>query len=452
METAMEETSVIMPQDRSQKASPSWPGRAWTFYGVLAGVVLIVAGLVAGIWFLDPWHWRLKEDPTAAFHWQEAQKANAERDFDEARKHLLQYLEELPFNAEAHFEMARASRRSLDFRAWRQHLSQAGQLQWPQDQIDFEIQLYQAQTGEVWAVERRLLEALETRPEPEKELILEALAEGYLKNHSLIKVMELTRPWIENSPEDWLPHLYQANVQYVEGTRTKAIEEYRTVLKLNPDQSQAQLRLASSLMGDGQFKEALSRFESYLKENPRDPEGLFGLANCQYSLNQTAAARATLKELLGMAPDFVRALLLQAKVEDADDRPAEALRWLRRAERLAPRESDITHLMILVLQRLNQTEEAEKYITRQQEILNWHEQLIKLRKQLRRADTNADLHYQIGRLNMLLGRDDEAQEWFRRALRLQPSHAEALKALQELDERSGKLTPLPEKSGDPGKK
>jgi tetratricopeptide (TPR) repeat protein len=198
-------------------------------------------------------------------------------------------------------------------------------------------------------------------------------------------------------------------------------------------------------MGDGQFKEALSRYEAYLKENPRDPEGLFGLANCQYSLNQTTAARATLKELLARAPNFVRALLLQAKVKDADDQPAQALQWLRRAERLAPRESDITHLMILVLQRLNQTEEAEKYITRQQEILSWHDQLIKLRKQLRYDNTNADLHYQIGRLNMLLGRDDEAAEWFRRVLRLRPGHPEALKALQELDERSEKLPSPPEK-------
>ncbi len=98
-------------------------------------------------------------------------------------------------------------------------------------------------------------------------------------------------------------------------------------------------------------------------------------------------------------------------------------------------------------QRLNQTEEAEKYITRQQEILNWHDQLIKLRKQLRYDNTNAHLRYQIGRLNMLLGRDDEAAEWFRRVLRLQPGHAEALKALQELDERSEKLPPLPKKPG-----
>jgi hypothetical protein len=82
-------------------------------------VLTVLAG--GAIWFLDPWHWRLKEDPPAALHWRQAQKAIAERDFDEARKHLLKYLEELPFNAEAHFVMARASRRSLDFRGWRQH-------------------------------------------------------------------------------------------------------------------------------------------------------------------------------------------------------------------------------------------------------------------------------------------------------------------------------------------
>jgi tetratricopeptide (TPR) repeat protein len=420
---------------------------------VIVALVLVVAGLAGvGIYFLDPWHWRVKPDPTADYHWEEAQKAIAERDFDDARQHLLKYLEILPFNAEAHFEMARASRRGLDFRGWRHHLMEAGQLQWPQEQIDFELQLYQAQTGNVWVVEQTLLEALKTRPASEMELILEALAEGYLKNHSLVKIQELTGPWIERSPEDWLPHLYRGHVQYVEGTRDKAIEEYRTVLKLNPDQGQAQLWLAGALMDDGRFDESLSLYESFLRENAGNADGLYGLANCQHSLGKTADARATLKGLLAVSPDHLKALYLQAKVEFAEDKPAEALKWLRRAERLAPREWTITNMMVPILQRLNQTEEAEKYIKRQEEILKWHGQLTDLRKQLRRDDANANLRFQIGRLNMLLGRDDEALSWFQMVLRLQPDHAETLKALQELSDRSDKLAPPPEKPGETGRK
>jgi tetratricopeptide (TPR) repeat protein len=177
-------------------------------------------------------------------------------------------------------------------------------------------------------------------------------------------------------------------------------------------------------------------YEAYLQENPGDTNGLFGLANCQFSLSKTAAARAALKEILDVSKDDIKALFLQAKIEFADDKPAESLKWLRKAERLAPRESDITHTMIVVLQRLNRTEEAEKYVKRQQEILDLHDQLIKFRKQLRRDPGNAELRFQIGRINALLGRDDEAFEWFQTVLRLDPTHAETLKALEEWKERN----------------
>jgi len=339
--------------------------------------------------------------------------------------------------------MARTCRREhgpFYLAAWQQHLGEAAQLQWPKEQIDFEAQLHQAQRGDVWSVEPALVQGLETRPDAEVEMILEALAEGYLKNHTLAKLMELTDWWLDRFKNDWLPHLYRAQVNLREGSRTQAIEECRTVLKLNPDHNTAQLLLADALTGNGEFKEAQNLYESYLKENPGDANGLYGVAFCQFSLGKAAAARAALKETLDVSKDNFKVFFLQAKIEFADDKPEEALKWLRKAERLAPRESDITHTMIVVLQRLNRTEEAEKYVKRQQEILDSHDQLIKYRKQLRRDPFNVELRYQIGRLNMVLGRDDEAYEWFLMVLRLNPTHAETLKALQEWKERNPEAT------------
>jgi tetratricopeptide (TPR) repeat protein len=411
--------------------------RKWQFLFLLLGLALLGVGVV---YAMDPWNWRGGDRaPSAAFYWDEAHKAMEEREFGLAQQQLAKCLETWPLNAEAHFLMARACRREQGpfyLRPWQQHLIKAAQLEWPKEQINFEIQLQQAQMGDVWSVEGTLIEALKTKPASEVDMILEALAEGYLRNHSLAKILELTGPWIERSPEDWLPHLYRAHMQYREGSRTQAIEEYRTVLKLNPVHSGAQLLLAGALMDDGQFKEALAMYEAYLQENPGDTNGLFGLANCQFSLSKTAAARAALKEILDVSKDDIKALFLQAKIEFADDKPAESLKWLRKAERLAPRESDITNTMIVVLQRLNRTQEAEKYVKRQQEILELHDQLMKLRKQLRRDASNAELRYQIGKINADLGRDDEAHEWFQTALRLNPTHAETLKALEEWKERN----------------
>jgi predicted Zn-dependent protease len=399
--------------------------------------VLVLA--VLGVYALDPWGWRTKDrGPGPTYHWEEAQKAIKERDFDEGRKHLQEYLKIVPFNAEACFLLARTCRREQDFRSWRKQLFHASQLQWPQEQIDLEFRLQQAQIGDVWSVEQTLLQDLKAKSGEDAELILEALAEGYLKNRSVAHIIQLTGPWMEQFPDDWLPHFYRATIQYAEGSRRQAIEEYRTVLKLNPDHGLAQLLLAGALMDDGQFKEALHLYETYLKENSGDPTALYGVANCHFSLGESDETRKTLRDLLVASPSDVRALYLQAKVALTDDRPAEALTWLRKAERLAPQEPEITHMFIVVLQRLNRPEQAEKYVQIQEIILGRQEQLGKLRKQLRREPGNVELRFQLGRINMLLGRDNEAEAWFHMVLHLDANHVETRNALKELEERNGR--------------
>ena len=430
--TVMSPPAEIGPSSLKVGPRPN-AARRTVVFSLLGAVVL--AGLGAGVYILDPWHWRTAQsEPSAAVHWDKAQQAMDDREFALARDHLGKCLEILPFNAEAHFLIARAWRREQgpNYQGpWQRHLLQARELQWPQEQIDFESQLQRAQSGDVWSVEPTLLDGLTTRSSDEVEMTLEALAEGYLRNHSLAKLLELTAWWLDRFPDQWLPHLYRANLQAREGTRAKAILEFQTVLKLNPDHDAAKLSLADTLMDDGQLKEALALFEAYLKENPGDPNALYGVASCQFSLGKSAAARAALKQILSISKNSVKPMILQAKIDYADDQPAEALRWLRQAERLAPSEPDITHTMIICLERLHRTEEAEKYIKRQREILDLHDQLINFRKQVRREPFNVELRYQIGRLNMLLNRDDEAYEWFQMVLRLNPKHAETLKALEE---------------------
>jgi len=415
----------------------------------LLGVFILAA---VGVYALDPSRWRTtNREPSMAYHWEEAQKAIKERDFDEGRKHLQEYLKIVPFNAEACFLLARTYRREQDFRSWRKQLFQASQLQWPQDQIDLEFRLQQAQIGDVWSVEQTLLQDLKAKSGADAELILEALAEGYLKNRSVAHIVQLTGPWMEQFPDDWLPHFYRATIQYAEGSRREAIEEYRTVLKLNPDHGLAQLLLAGALMDDGQFQEALHLYETYLKENSGDPSALYGVANCHFSLGESNETRKTLRDLLVASPGNVKALYLQAKVLLTDDRPAEALTWLRKAERLAPQEPEITNAMIFVLQRLNRSEEAKKYIQRQEIILNWQKQLGELRKQLRKEPGNVELRFQIGRINMLLDRDDEAAAWFQMVLHLDASHVETRKALKELDEKNGRSPEASDKKNQLGK-
>jgi len=425
----MEESpSMVASEHRADEHSSPWPARL----GLVCLIVIpcVVGGI--GIYLIDPWRWHSSSaghDLTGQL--ETAQKALADRELETARDQLEQILALCPFNAEAQFLTARAYRRLQNFPAWRSHLFEATRLFWPRKQIEFEFQLQQAQIGDVWSVEHLLLDALDSRPPDEVELIQEALAEGYLKNHSVDKIMQLTGPWLERSPEAWLPHYYRGQVQFEEGTRRAAIEEFKSVLKLNPDYSLARLWLAGVLADEGQFKEALDLFETFLKENPGEPNGLFGLANCQFSLGHAGAARQALKELRSVAPPNPRALYLQAKL-DADEDPAKAIEWLRQAEQLAPKEIEIANTMIVLLGRLNRKDEAKVYVERREEILALHDKMSKLKKELRKNPASADIRFQIGQVNVLLDRDSDAYDWFQTALRMDPNHQKTLKALELL--------------------
>src|SRR6266581_4566124 len=81
----------------------------------------------------------------AQAHWHAAQVAIDHREFSEATNHLTRCLESWPYNAEAHFLMARTSRRAGDLVNWRIHLDRAEVLRWPKKQIALERQLRRAQ-------------------------------------------------------------------------------------------------------------------------------------------------------------------------------------------------------------------------------------------------------------------------------------------------------------------
>lgn len=86
----------------------------------------------------------------ADLRWRQARQANADREFPEAIAHLTHCLEAWPFNAEAHFLMARTCRRAGHLNLWKKHLDRAEALNWPALQIDLERKLRRAQVGDVW--------------------------------------------------------------------------------------------------------------------------------------------------------------------------------------------------------------------------------------------------------------------------------------------------------------
>jgi tetratricopeptide (TPR) repeat protein len=372
------------------------------------------------------------DEAGAAAHWQEAQEAIANRDFGTAIVHLDQCLESWPFNAEAHFLQARTCRRAGNFTAWKYHLDQAVILLWPKEQIALERQLRRAQSGDVWTVENTLIDQLNNQP-PEEVLILEALVKGFQENDRLDDVHFFTTTWIKRFPGDWLPRILRGNATIqLYGKTSEIVRDYEYVLELKPDQPEAHLSLASVLLNNGQYAEALSHFEAYLQSEPEDPAGaLFGVAKCQFSLSQTREAQAALDQLFARHPDHSEACLLRGKIELAKGNPEEALKWLAKAESLIPSDLDVTNSLLQVYRQLDRSKMVEKYQPLVEEIRKRDVELDGLIRQIQIESDNIDLRFKAAMITLKLGRNRDASHWFQSILRKDPNHQPTLNALAD---------------------
>ena len=374
----------------------------------------------------------------AQIHWQQAQQAIEDREFSQAASHIAQCLESWPYNAEAHFLMARCYRRAGNLADWKVHLTLAETLRWPKDQITLERQLRRAQVGDIWEVEDTLFDLLNSQP-PEEVIILEALVNGFIENDRLLDVVPLTTTWINRFPKDWLPLVYRGNAQLrLYGKPAEAVQDFQRVLELKPDHPEAHLALALVLTNDGQFKEAMPHFQFYLDRQPQDPsEALFGLASCQYSIGKTDQAREALDQLLAQDKNNAGAMFLQAKIELAEGRLPEALAWLKKADALSPLQADVTNALVHVCGQLGLKDETAFYKQRLDDIKKRDETLDRLISEAKIRPDDPEIRFELAITCLKYGREEEASHWFQGILRKNPNHLPTLKALADYYEKKG---------------
>jgi tetratricopeptide (TPR) repeat protein len=359
-------------------------------------------------------------------HYGRAQRAMDDHDFLAAREHLGHCLRTWPNSAEINFLLARACRRSGDHPAAEQYLRRASEAGWASEQVDLEYLLIPAQRGDFGGdVEYTLRSFLDTRRHPEEPLIYEALAKGYLHTYRLFEAKELLDGWIERYPDKWQPRFWRGTVRERLGKAEfeAAQADYKRVLELRPQHAEAQLRLARVILGVGQDHQAAAgRFEDYLKVRPDDAEALNGLARCQRALGQFDAARTTLERLTaqdsGSFPGLVTLALLEADQENNE----QALVHLRKAEQLGPNELEVVHHLGLVLRRLGQIAEADRYEQKFKDLEADLRELDKATKHVASNPRDAGARQTAGAILLRVGKEQEGLRWLQTALRTNPNH------------------------------
>ena len=208
-----------------------------------------------------------------------------------------------------------------------------------------------------------------------------------------------------------------------EGRLDEAIEQYRQVLAMTPDDALAHSNLGTALAAQGRLDEAIGHYEQALALAPGDADAHSNLGNALLSLDRTGEGIASLRRALDIDPSSAEAhAALGLALHDGgvlDDAAAH----LRRAIDLGAATADLHNRLGIVLGSQDRLEEAA----------------VQFRRALDLAADHIDAHANLGTALQMQGRLDEAVARFREALRIAPDHpdlqARLDAALAELAER-----------------
>jgi tetratricopeptide (TPR) repeat protein len=400
----------------------------YTVLVVLAVVLLAVIGLGG---YVAGWHlW-------GTYHLRAARQALERRDFTPAREHLARCLRAWPGSAETHLLAAQAARRAGAYEDAEQHLDECKRLQGASEAASLERLLLCAQRGDLARAERYLLHCVKTG-HPDTVLILEALAQGYLKTFHLHGAIHCLTQWLEREPGTVPALLWRGQANELLRRYSEALPDYRQAVEHEPENTEARLRLAALLTHFHLPQEAIVHYEEVRRRQPQDPNVLLGLARCRRELGEREEARQLLDTLLAEHPHDGLALCERGKLAQEAGQTVEAEDWFRQAVARAPYERDTVYALYRCLVQNGKQEEADKYLARLRAIDADLERLKAVAREVVETPRDPSLRYEAGTILLRNGQDQEGLRWLTSVLHEDPRHQPTHQALADYYERVGK--------------
>jgi tetratricopeptide (TPR) repeat protein len=353
-----------------------------------------------------------------------------------AREELIRCRELSPDSAEIHFLAARTTRRLGDYDEAERLLARAAELGWVTEAIDLERALAQAQRGDLDAIAGILLSFV-ARDHPDKALILEALAGGYLETYQLHRALACLDRWLEIQPDNTQALLWRGQTLSLLDRRDASLADYRRVVETDPEDDEGCRQLAARLLSSHKADEALPFFSRWQQRQPDDAEALFGLAQCLAELARTDEAIALLDGLLSAEPKHAAALALRGQLALNAGRAIEAESWLRQSLALAPRERATVYSLYRCLQTQERPDEARQYLATLEDIDADRARLDRLKSAIQKAPHDASLRCEMGRILLRNRQEREALRWLASALKEDPHLATAHAALADYYRQAG---------------
>jgi tetratricopeptide (TPR) repeat protein len=302
------------------------------------------------------------------------------------------------------------------------------------DALALERIFLQAQRGDVGSVEKYLRSCLEDH-HPETLLILEALAQGFLKNFRLTEAVACLDQWLQLQPDTAPALIWRAEARERLRQHSDSLRDYTRAVELEPDYPGSRLRLAGLLLQVNQPAEALKHYRYLFGQRPEDPAVLVGLARCHRALGQAEEGRPFLERLLAQEPHHAEGLAALGQLELESQRLAEAECWLCQAVAEDPSFPDAIHNLSRCLELLGKAEEAKKWRTRLQTIDKDFARLKQIVLQVQAAPHDPAPRYEAGVIFLRNGQDQDGLSWLASALQQDPDHQPTHQALADYYEK-----------------
>jgi predicted Zn-dependent protease len=417
-------------ESRQGPAAPPRRSRLRSFFVLhpASCILLLAAVLVAGLGGRHAWAW----------YELRAARADLTRYHPEAaRQHLASCLAVWPDSVPALLLASRAARQDADFDEADRRLRRCQELGGAAEEVALEWALLQAAGGNLREVEEFLQRRAEQAPGL-APLVWEALAEGYIRYYRILDALACLDHWLSLEPDN-LRARELRGLAYQNGkSAQKGAEDFRQVLARDLTRRETRWRLVLCLLDMGSYEEALPHLERIGREKPDDPDVQVRLARCHNMLGRGDQARQILAAVLEAHPRHGLALRTRGQLALADQQPALAEGWLRRAVEVWPNDYQAHWLLFQAFQQQDKADEARAQLRKTEAIKERAERLGELKsRKLSEQPLDPALHYEMGVLLLRNGQKGAGESWLLSALSLDPDYRPAHAALAEHYERQG---------------
>jgi tetratricopeptide (TPR) repeat protein len=203
------------------------------------------------------------------------------------------------------------------------------------------------------------------RERPDDVEILQALAEGYAQTHRWAEAERCYTHWLEVQPDRLETYLARGQLRlaaasFQQARNTDAADDFREVLRREPNHFEGRLYLAHSMLADAHVDEARTELLVCKQLDPRRLEPYVGLAACALEARAWDEAQGYLNEALVLDPKSAYVLSMQGDLYLRGDHFDQAVTIFRQVLALDQRNKAARLKLAQALSGTGQADKAEE--------------------------------------------------------------------------------------------